>query len=336
MGINDFASTIGKGIQQATTTNKTEFAQPSSTANRFLFNKYKAKVQSTKVLVEDRTIGDAFILGHATNGVLGTSKLGEGTMGAWSDVEKSLDVVALTDVGRDEIAAFLATEVGAASLTDFAVGTDSTASSVDDTALGAEVDRKNVTIFDVGTSLLASFETTVLSTETGFQGSAIREIGLLNAAVAGDLFSRHIISSLTMVNTKEYRFTIDYSISNTTTGNAVFTTAGMNSIRDWLGGTSITAPTHDAWGTGQTNPVVGDTTLEGEQQRNATLSTGRLNNVVTITSILTTAQANGVDLYKSGLFNAGAAGTLYCEREWAKIEKTAAIQVTNTNTITVE
>ena len=332
--VQELGDLLGAKAKESKAKAETQGLESGTISTYFLFGNYRLRVRVTRALMESQTIGTAFILGHPNNGVLGTSTLGEGTLGSFTQIELLNIVQAMPDEAVTQLAKWLAGE-SATAPDNFAAGTGSTAFVVTDTTLGTEVDRTTIDTFTTSTDKIATFVTEIKSIDTGFHGSAMREIGLFNDASAGEMFARVIISSLTMDNTKNYRFTIDLELFDDTTGNALFTTAGLNEIRDWLGSVSATAPTHMAWGTGTTSPAVGDTTLEGEQQRNALDDTSRVNNVISFQSILTSAQANGTSITKSGLFNAGASGDLFFETKFGAISKSALFQITETDRVRV-
>ncbi len=119
------------------------------------------------------------------------------------------------------------------------------------------------------------------------------------------LISRHVISSLTTATTKEYRFTVDYEFEDDSIGEALVVNAGLNSIRDWMNGDSVTAPTHIEWNDATGLPASGDTQSDWDsggsnEQRNAIsaqsiVSTSELKYDATLTS----AQLDGVSISKS-------------------------------------
>ncbi len=143
-----------------------------------------------------------------------------------------------------------------------------------------------------------------------------------------DLISRHLISSLTTAKTKEYRFTVDYTFKDKTPGNSIVPTAGLNLLRDWITGGAPTAPTHMAWGTGTTAPAASDTTLEGEDTRNALSSESKSSDYIyKIIGILAKDDSNGEVITKSGVFNASSSGTLLGETLLSPISKSATFLV---------
>lgn len=324
--VENLGELLGASAKENKAKGETQGLEAGTISTYFVFGNYRLRVRVTRVLMESQTIGTAFILGHPDNGKLGTSTLGEGTLGSFTQIELLNIIQTMPDTAVIELSKWLAGE-SATNPDNFAAGTNSTAFAQSDTTLGTETDRTTVDTFTLSTDKKATFVTEIKSTDTGFHSSAIREIGLFNDASAGEMFARIIIASLTMDNTKNYRFTIDLELFDITTGNALFTTAGLNEIRDWLGNASATAPTHMAWGTGTTTPVVGDTTLEGEQERNSIDDTNRLNNLISFKSILTSSEANGQSITKSGLFNAASTGTLFCETKFGAISKTSLFQI---------
>jgi len=331
MATNKLAETLGQAIADKNRIKSSQI-NPGTIHSYFVFNNYRLKVRTTRCKVEYRDIGNAFILGHPTNGVLGTSELGAGTMGAWTEVETLYVTQEIPDVAKNAIAQWLKDGTGNPP-SYMAFGTDGTAYTVDDTALGAEVSRNAVTT-DITNDAKIIF-TVELKSVDPIIGSTVREIGLFNASSGGTLFTRYVISDLATTNTKEYRFTIDMELFDDTIGKGVWTTAGLNEVRNWLGGSSATQPTYCAWGTGTTTPASTDTTLEGEVQRNVINISSVVDNVVTHETLLTTAQANGNAITKSGLFNASSGGTLFVENLYGAIQKSSLFQVHEIDRITV-
>ncbi len=316
---------------------QSSLVQPGSINTYFLFGMYRIKARTTRCKVESRTIGTAFILGHASNAVLGTSTLGAGTMSGWSEVETIYTTQELTSAGKESIRDWLyaGTETEPQYL---AVGTDNTAFNLDDTTLGAELDRVGTArrTTDITNDKKAILTWEVKSTDSSIIGNTAKEIGLLNASSNGDLMCRYVITDLAMVNTKEYRFTIDIELEDVSEGQSLVPTAGLNQIRNWLGAGTANDPTYMAWGTGTTVPAAVDTTLEGEQQRNA-FSTERnhLSFTYIHTGILEEDEANAQTITKSGIFNAAAAGTLMGETKFAPIPKTASFRIQEEDYFTI-
>jgi len=92
-----------------------------------------------------------------------------------------------TNAGRNEVRDWLA-GVAATAPIRIAVGDDNTAASEDDTTLANELTRKAFESTDSSAPRKVTFEGILDSTEQN--GETLRELGLLNNAVAGDLFLR--------------------------------------------------------------------------------------------------------------------------------------------------
>ena len=72
---------MGETAQQT----KDALGPRDTTRDPILFrNREFIRVEEGPLIVQNRTIGTAFILGHPTNGILGTSTLGQGTLGSWT------------------------------------------------------------------------------------------------------------------------------------------------------------------------------------------------------------------------------------------------------------
>lgn len=325
MSVKELGERLGTSIKDKESM-KSELIKPGTLNSRFIFGSYKVQIRLTRVLVESQSIGTAYILGNADHGVLGTDTLGSGTLGAYATVQDLILNQQLTEAGLIEIAKWLNSEASTG-ITHFSLGTGSTAFTADDTALGSETARATISSVDTSTDGQLDVVCVVSSAQTSFHGVAFREVGLFNDSVAGDMFERVIINSLTMDNDNNYRITFTILFEDITPGRGIVVTDGLNAIRNWTSGTSTTAPTHMAWGTGTTNPAAADSTLEGEQQRNAFITQTRDSKTVTYEGLLAAGESTGQDITKSGVFNAAAAGTLFFEQKFAKISKTALFQV---------
>ena len=169
-----------------------------------------------------------------------------------------------------------------------------------------------------------------------YDGIEFNEFGLFTTATDGVLYTRHKPTTPFSFDTgKSYSVEVTVKLEDIGPGRGLITTAGLNVIRDFVAGDAATAPTHNAWGTGTTAITAADTTLEGEQERNAFIIAARAANIVTYTSLLTTAEANGTIIYKSGIFNAAAVGTMLFEQKFPAIDKTDTISIQATDTVKV-
>lgn len=85
--------------------------------------------------------------------------------------------------------------------THAAIGTGSDTLTAGDTALLTETDRNAFTSVDLTVAKDATFVADFSSTE--ISGTAMQEYGLFNAAAAGSMFNREIISTITFEGDRE-------------------------------------------------------------------------------------------------------------------------------------
>lgn len=158
---------------------------------------------------------------------------------------------------------------------------------------------------------------------------------------ASELYTRRIISSLTIGTDRDYRFTVTLELSDNSIGLATFVDNGMNEIRDWMGAATATAPSHIEWNDATGTPAETDDqsnwdTGGGNEQRNAIGSKGRSpSTVVKYTTVLTTAQLDGVTISKSGIFNASTGATLIAQTKYAGVVKNTLFGVIEVDQINI-
>jgi len=415
MSIAKLGESIGMGMKDSEN-QKTEFIKPSTINSRFLFKTYKVNSKTTRFKVETRSVGSAFILGSPTNAILGTSTLGEGSMGAWTTVEEVGLSQELTYAGKNEFAKWLNSNSAASSPdsatppTFLALGTDGSQVDLNDLGLGNEKYRQVATTST--DSAKATYQIIANSRTDLLTGETIKELGLISdgsslhtiditqgganvnltlgthatlpdvietngpgiippslpyiiygiakeidntgledaqvtavnlmteeSIVAttdsdgnyvidlgnlpsgynnGDkiiirtskLFARYVLTDLVTDSSHEYRFSLDVEFFDLTEGDALITSDGLDLFRDWFIGTSVNPPSNTGWGIGTNDISINDSSLEGEQERNAFISQRRVDNVNTYEAILTISEMNDLTVRKTGLFNAGnVAGT---------------------------
>jgi len=114
--------------------------------------------------------------------------------------------------------------------------------------------------------------------------------------------------------------------------DAVFTTVGKQVLGDLMrkqaGALGVS---HCALGDNDTTPTVGDTALGHELYREAIDSHSRTGTTVKFIVIIDYGEANGggSQVYKeAGLFNAAAAGDMYCRANFAAKTKTSSVKWT--------
>ena len=219
--------------------------------------------------------------------------------------------------------------------TRFVVGTDNTTPSEDDTKLGTEVGREITLTFDIATAKKTQWILS-LGSSHDYIGQTLKEIGVIGDYTEGGyMFYRGVISDLATVSTKEYLITIDVEYEDASTGNALMTDVGLNLLRDWLGGTDRTPPTHTAWGTGTSDPLASNTALGSQEQINAIDTQRKEHFKVIYETILTKSQANSKTITESGLFNKSSSGDLYGRMVFGGVEKNNMFQVQEISSIRV-
>jgi hypothetical protein len=110
-----------------------------------------------------------------------------------AEVHEGVNVI--TTVGKTALATFLAAAAQAATTNTFkymAIGTDSTAESAAQTALGTEVSRTTGTVSFVSDAIYQVKSTFAAGSGTG----AIVEYGLFNSSSAGTMFCRDVESAI--------------------------------------------------------------------------------------------------------------------------------------------
>jgi hypothetical protein len=116
----------------------------------------------------------------------------------------------ITDAGLNLVRNWLAGDsVNAPS--HCAVGTDDTAPAAGDTTLGAEVHRNALGTEQKGTTGKTTLKMTLLSTQAN--GSALKEVGILNAAASGDLVNRLTHTTINKTSSFEVRYQVEFTVA---------------------------------------------------------------------------------------------------------------------------
>lgn len=118
----------------------------------------------------------------------------------------------VTDVGKEALAAFLASSAAGALQNTFkyiAIGTDSTSEAASNTALGTEIARHTGTASYVSGAIYQVTATFATGSGTG----AIVEYGLLNSNTGGTLFARDVESVINKGANDTLTVTAQYTIS---------------------------------------------------------------------------------------------------------------------------
>lgn len=107
----------------------------------------------------------------------------------------------------------------------------------------------------------------------------------------------------------------------------VATNGCITEIRDWLRGSSATAPTHIAVGADSTAVTKEDTELLDEKHREEIGASLYGDDWVSFSILLDTTQQNGEDLKEFGLLNAATNGDMFQRAVHTVISKHSQLEV---------
>jgi hypothetical protein len=327
-GIDNFGTLLGQTQSDLTNTQQTQSITKDPGPTQFAFGNYDLNIVNTKILIEQQNVGNAFILGSSTNGILGTSVLGAlnmiwgnsgsiwgtvswgGTLAAYSTVYSSSVNQPLTNLSKTDINNwFIGNSITQPSYVAIGIGT--TAYLPTQTTLVDEQYRTSFDTYDTTTDTILNAQLNLNSTQTSLQGIPFTEIGSFNDPTSGTMFSRYVFPEITFNNTSNYRFTIQTTILDNSPFGGIATTSGLNAMRDWLGNETINPPNYIAWGNGTTTLVKTDTTLEGEFQRNIMTGRNIVSNTIVDTSLLTYSQPAIYVFSVSGITISPTVGSVY-------------------------
>ena len=86
----ELGSLIGKNIKDTDDLNQSMSHTSGEDTNIVFPINVLTNLEEKNIVARTRLIGDAFILGHSVNGILGTSKLGVGSRGNWIEIGRRL------------------------------------------------------------------------------------------------------------------------------------------------------------------------------------------------------------------------------------------------------
>ena len=101
-------------------------------------------------------------------------------------------------------------DIGVTAPSHMAVGTNNTAESETDTALGAEAHRNALGTSQQGATGIITLKMTLLSTQAN--GNSLKEVGVLNAASGGTLLDRITHTQIDKTSLFEQRYQIQIKI----------------------------------------------------------------------------------------------------------------------------
>lgn len=107
----------------------------------------------------------------------------------------------------------------------------------------------------------------------------------------------------------------------------VATNVAVTQIKNWLGGSSATAPTHIAYGTDGTFPTKNDVALGSELDRKTFASKIVGTDNVVYTIMIDSIEQVGQNLQEMGLINASSGGDLFQRASHATIYKNNQLEV---------
>jgi len=331
--MSELGQALAQGINERDSIRANQ-TSPSTIHNYFVFGRYRIKVSKSYFKSESRTVGTAFILGHSTNGVLGTSGaggndnvLGEATMGSWTEIETDNSSEPVTNLTTLEVAKWLNSE-SADNPTHIAIGTGSTAYDKSNDDMVSEVQTRIEGTMDYGTSKTVQIQ----GHFNDLSQSGITEVGIFTASSSGTLYYRKVVSSINMALTSQYRFTIKFVLSDASGGDSKVVDEGLNEIRDWMGGSSGTAPTYAEWNDSTTTPASNQTAADWDaggsnEDRNIFNNQSRVDNIVIFKTTLPAADLGSVSITKSGTFNDSSNGNLFGQMKYGAIDKSTLFQV---------
>jgi len=116
----------------------------------------------------------------------------------------------------------------------------------------------------------------------------------------------------------------------------VITTKCKELLAATLNGVSYTRPSYVAYGDDNTTPLVSDTTLGNELERNGTTDSNLTGAVISISSVLTTTELIGSTISEVGLLNESSSGDLFIHEVFGDLEKTSSFEVDTTFFITID
>ena len=114
------------------------------------------------------------------------------------------------------------------------------------------------------------------------------------------------------------------------------TSDGKEVLVSFLANSTVTAPTHVAFGTDGTTSNEEDTQLNTENLRVTILERVVTGKEVAITASVSTAQGNSITFKEAGIFNASTSGTLFARSTFSDISKTNSFELQITFTLRVE
>jgi len=174
------------------------FGQAGSPVPWFMIKEDTVNIMAASVEINTRSLGSSFILGHPGLGWLGAEVAGSAAVGSQPylgdsrgafSLQQSGDTMVFTTIGLNKVRDFLANNVPSAP-SHIHFGSDATAATSGDTALGSVIDGTVRAFESVSSGAdFVTFEGLIPSTAPSSQPIFVREIGVFDGSPTGSLWS---------------------------------------------------------------------------------------------------------------------------------------------------
>lgn len=243
-------------------------ADPNATETRYLGPiRSGVTVSASATLTTKTRASGGFVMGQSQMGQGTGDTLGAGVANTASvATETKRATVGLLNLMRD------LWQDGNSAFTDLShlgVGTDDSTATKADDALQSAVDRVAVEKFGA-TSNNDEFEIIATVPAGGvFAQSTLRELGPFDADTAGTLYHRLTHADVDLDADTRLKVHLVFTVDNDSDQQGVITNTGQQRIVDLLIGESGHEPSDFVYGTGTTDPAVGDTSLGSQQHEDS-------------------------------------------------------------------
>lgn len=236
----------------------------------------------------------------------------------------------LQNLGRFEIAKFVADDGTYSKPSYLAIGIGTTAIDKTKTVLHNEVKRVALTATNTGTSSIDFSSTIVMTTSI-----SAHEVGYFNASTTGIMYyAKQLGTTVSLQNSRQYVVKQSLKLTDMSEGNNLLTHAGMSMPEQFLRGGTVVRPTATAWGTGTAAISVDDTTLQGQTVINNIPSVGRTGALITLNNILAAGEATTADISKCAIFSGSTTTkTMLMESKFSTIDKNILFQIGNIDSL---
>lgn len=251
---------VSKNRENINTINSTLTSISSQTSKNIQFIQNEIVILF-ELVIETRSTGNSLISGHpdgdthgSGNGVSGDDR------GSWNQQTNEISSESFVNKGRKNLKNAIAGDSGE-SVSETAIGTDSTLPSRTDTDLGNETSR----VFTWSKS--SGSGKALCTSEFRFHqtGSVIKEVGVFNEN--NQLYGRILPSSnVSVTQGQEVRTETTLKVEGIGKGNSVITVTGQDEISEvFYNNSTKVGFRYVAFGSGTTSPAINDTSLETKE-----------------------------------------------------------------------